>query len=234
MFPRQLASLLLAVGLVAPVPVFGTYHEERGERGRSDLAPGRARTEDVLAPKPTDTPLPSSREFVEAGRKGKLRRPEHAGRLEKVAGVILGMTNKLTNLSDELARTLAKHEERIANLRSKGFDITITVDERLAAARAAVAAVQEAIGDVLGKLREIPDSEAPRGTVREVKPLISGVRPKVREARDAFSRLRQAVRDDVRASRRERRPLSPEASVTPKPTPTLEPTLTPSPRPLPF
>lgn len=213
----RFTNVLLAFVLAVPLPVFAFYHQT-GLPGRSDVAPGRQQALSAT-PTPIGTPTASPTPTPEI-LLGKLRKPEHAKQLERVRGIIRGMTNKLQNLSRRIDVHLRNFERRIAVLEAAGHDIT--VDSELAAARAAVAKTQATIADILNKLSAIPDSETPRALAQEVRGLVRGLRGEFSELRSAFKALQEAVRDDVSAS---------QASPSPSPSPTLTPTPTPTPTP---
>lgn len=225
--------LFLASVLAVPLPAVASYHNS-GAPGRSELAPGRQRqaTTTIVSPSPSPEVSPSPSPIAESGglRRGKLRKPEHAGRLERVRGIVNGMTQKLTNLSARLDTHLQNFERRIAALEAAGH--TITVETELAAARAAVVTIQASITEVLAQLTVLSDSETPRQEAQKVRSLVRGLRTQLRAVQAAFQALRQAIRDDVRAGAAASPSPSPSPTVSPSPTslfgsPTPTPTLVP-------
>jgi predicted nucleic acid-binding Zn-ribbon protein len=151
-------------------------------------------------------------------RRGKLREERHAERFARVEGIILGMTNKLTNLSERLAKHLAGFRRRIDALRAAGFNIT--VEEEFAAAQEAVGKAQTRTVEVLQAIRSIPDSETPRVVAREVRLQVRRLRTEVFDVRSAFRRLQRAIRADVRQGR-----PTPSPGVTPSPVPSPSPVI---------
>lgn len=213
----RLANVVVAAVLVVPSPAWALYHS--GGPGRSEYAPGQQRAAAAEAtPSPVASPGVGTPDF--STPRGKLREAQHAERLARFQGVVLGMTNKLANLSQRLARHLESFTRRIEALRAAGFDIT--VDKELSAVQGKVGEAQTLITDIVNAIQAIPDSETPRVRAREVRGQVRRLRGEISEVRAAFRRLRLAVRDDVR-----RTPASPS------PSPVVTPTLTPSPSPSP-
>lgn len=219
---KFLASLGFSVAAAGiPLVVLGAFHEF-GPPGRSDLAPGRP----GLFGSPLLTPSVSPSAFPPGRGRGLLREERHAGRLERVIGIVNGMTNKLQNLYDQLGRHLVNVERRIQALVAAGH--TISVEEELAAARTKVAETQGRITNLLTTLQGLPDAERPQTVLRgTIRPEIQQIRTDLRAVRAAFQALRLAIRNDVR-----NRP-SPSPSVPPTATPTASPAVIPSPSPSP-
>lgn len=200
----KLTGVLLAVLLAAPLPVGALYHNT-GAPGRSENNPVPQRRVTTMTPTPApEAPSPSP------VPRGKLRRPEHAERLARVRGLVAGLTNKLTNLADRLARHVQNVERRIAALERSGRDIS--VDAELAAYRDAVGGAQQLITSILTELGALADSESPREVHQRVRLSLRELRAQLAEVRNTFKTLRDAIRDDVRASR---------ASPTPTAAPVL-------------
>ncbi len=207
---QRFAALVLTVSLAIPGTAGALYHQA-GTPGRSESAPGRARAL-AASPSPAAEVSPSP----EASPRGRLRKAEHAARLVRVQGVVNGLTNKLTNLSERLDQHLVNFDQRIEALTGAGH--ALTVDAELAAARAEVAETQALITKLIADLKLIPDSETPRTALRSIRTQLRDLRKQLRDVRAAFQDLREAIRDDVRAGR-----PSPTAS------PAAEEALSPSP-----
>lgn len=200
--------------LLGPLPVLAV--SDPSSPGRSGSAPGQAREAQI---RPVVSPTPSA--TLEVRPRGVLREARHTLRLERVLGVVRGMTNKLTNLSNRLAQHLANIERRIEALRAAGH--TITVDEELAAARSAVNGLQEKISAAIKELDALADSEKPRTVIPTARRLVQGIRTDLRKVNAAFQKLRLAIRTDVRSRPSPTVSPSPTSLSSPSPSPTIVP-----------
>lgn len=210
---RTFASSLVLLGALSVPLVSVAFAHDASAQGQSELAPGQLRRQQVAQTSPTPSPSAT----LEVRPRGVLREARHTLRLERVLGVVQGMTNKLTNLSNRLTQHLANIERRIEALRAAGH--TITVDEELVAARSAVTGLQEKISTAIKELDALADSEKPRTVIPTVRRLVRDIRTDLRKVHTAFQKLRLAIRADVRSR--------PSPTASPSPTPVISPSPSP-------
>ncbi len=210
---RNRLALIAGILVAVPLPALALYHDG-GTPGRSESGLGqqRAALESAAPTASADAPPAAT----PRGR-GLLREARHAERLQRVQGFVLGMTNRLTNLSQRVARHLTNIERRIAALQAAGH--AITVDVELANARAKSAELQAQITKLVSDLSGLGDEEQPRQAFRAVRQEVRDLATALRAVRAALQELREAIRDDVRAGRPSPSPSAAGGSPSPLSTP---------------
>lgn len=208
---------LVVLAVLAAASAFVASHAVFAQE-RPLLPPGQQRRAQALPGSPSPTAG-----TLDVRPRGPLREAKHVDRLDRVLGVVRGMTNKLTNLSSRLDKHLMNIERRIVALRAAGHDIT--VDAELTAAQTATKALQEKIASAVRELDALADNEKPRTVMTTIRGLIRDIRADLRTVQAAFKKLRLAIRDDIKAK------PSPSPTTSPLPSPSILPLGSPSPTP---
>ncbi|HSX25358.1 MAG TPA: hypothetical protein VLG69_05310 [Candidatus Andersenbacteria bacterium] len=141
---------------------------------------------------------------------GVLQRPENSSRLERVTGIVTGMTQKLQNLSQQLDNFQTDVQGRIAALQAAGH--AISVDTELTAFTSAIAAAKDNIQSIIQELSQIPASSKPSQQVLQIHTLVRSLATKLIAVRTSFQALKLAVAHDLQSE---------NSSPTPLTTPTL-------------
>ncbi len=188
---------VIALSVILCLPFFAVAATPIPERS-TQL---RARPESGMTPVPLRerAELRTREEGQRTSSRAVLRQEEHASRLARVLGLVRGMKNKMENLAQRLDTQLQAVDRRLAALSDTGH--TLTIDTEYDTLQVAIATAKQEISAIISVLDTISESENPRATMQEIRPMLSQFRTTLKSVQAAFQALGVAVRSDVNTSR---------------------------------